>query len=96
MLGLKYKLTSNCAAVLHDSDCEKVVPLPIGSLIFPTTTIPDEAGMIAGVCEGQAVRLFVRDLEERAERIEIRKPPATVRAMPAPLERTAHNRSSAD
>jgi hypothetical protein len=78
MLVSKYRLKSSCAAV---RDCEKVIQLPVGSLIFPNSTTPDEAGMIEGTCNGHTVRIFACDLDERAERIDIRKKPATVRAI---------------
>jgi hypothetical protein len=80
MVVSKYQLKSSCAAV---RDCDKVIQLPVGSLISPTSTTPDAGGMIQGICDGHAVRMFASDLEERAERIEIRKPPATVHSMPS-------------
>ena len=82
MLALKYRITGLCPAV-DESDGRRLIHLPVGSLMFPTTTIADSAGMVAGVCDGRTVKVFVRDLEERAERLEIRQPPATVRVMPA-------------
>jgi hypothetical protein len=80
MIALKYRLTSSCAAV-DESDCRKVIQLPEGTVIFLDSTRPDAAGMIEGVCDGHTVKVFACDLEERAERLEIRKPSVTVRCM---------------
>jgi hypothetical protein len=80
MIALKYRLISSCAAV-DETDCRKVIQLPAGTVIFPDSTRPDVAGMIEGVCDGHTMKVFACDLEERAERVEIRKPPATVRCM---------------
>ena len=78
MLVSKYQLKSPCAAV---RDCKKVIQLPVGSLIFPNSTSPDAAGMIECTCDGHTVRMFACDLDERAERIEIRRNPAKVQAI---------------
>ena len=74
----KYQLKSSCAAV---PDRDKVIQLPVGSLIFPTSTTPDAGGVIQGICDGYAVGMFACDLEERAERTQVRKPRATAHSM---------------
>jgi hypothetical protein len=78
MFVSKCRLTGSCAAVVRDGNAYRFVSLPAGSVVFTNSSAPDAGGMIEGICGEQAVRLFASDLE-RAERTEIRQPPATVR-----------------
>ena len=75
----KYRFKSPCTAVLRDPDGIKITVLPVGSIFFPVSGSPDEVGMVAGSWDGHSVSVFACDLEERAQREEIRHSPASVR-----------------
>jgi len=64
-----YRLNSAIPMLIRDGD--RVVPviheLAPGSELVVADTKPDHEGMIVGTCEGKSVRVFLRDLHERAE-----------------------------
>ena len=66
MIALTYRLTRSCTGV-DESDCRRWYKLPVGSLVFPSASRPDAAGMVEGTCDGGIVKVFAFDLEERAE-----------------------------
>ena len=57
-------------AVIRYGTQEKLEVLKSGVILIPWS-VPDSAGMIDAVCEGEHVRVFARDLEERSQPIEI-------------------------
>jgi len=67
MLG--YRITFSMMAVRPGSH-ELIRPLPRGVILVPTSSV-DGAGMIEAICGENRVRVFQRDLIERAERIEL-------------------------
>lgn len=48
----------------HDSH---LVELQAGAMFYSADLRPDSQGLIKGMCKGQMVQIFARDLEERAE-----------------------------
>jgi hypothetical protein len=45
---------------------ERILSLALGKILIPQSTV-DAAGMIDATCNGHRIRLFQRDLMERAE-----------------------------
>jgi hypothetical protein len=68
MLG--YRITYSMMAVIRHGSHELIRPLPRGVILIPTSSV-DRAGMIEATCSEHRVRVFQRDLMERAERIEV-------------------------
>ena len=68
MTASTYRINSPIMAVMMNRD--RLIQLPIGSMIYAGSLTPDANGMIDGICNGEVVMVYSRDLEERAERIE--------------------------
>jgi len=65
-----YRFNSPIAAVVIQNGAEPLVSeLPRGSELVVPETEPDPQGMIVGTYKGKQVRVFQRDLDERAEPI---------------------------
>ena len=67
----QYRLTSSLLAVVREGNRQRLERLQAGSILIPASSQLDGVGMIDGTCAGTPVRVFARDLEERAERIQI-------------------------
>jgi hypothetical protein len=63
-----HRITGSVVAVVCQGAREKLACLNVGSILIPTSQ-PDRAGMIEATCEDVTVRIFRRDLEERAVEI---------------------------
>jgi hypothetical protein len=63
-----YRVTSSMTVVVRHSSRERILSLAPGKILIPQSTV-DAAGMIDATCNGHRVRLFQRDLMERAERM---------------------------
>ena len=70
MTTAAYLFVTPIVVVLREGERQRLVERPVGS-IFVTTASPDRNGMIDGTCDGTSALLFARDLEERAERLEM-------------------------
>jgi hypothetical protein len=67
MVTPAYRLTNS---ITVDIQCRhRLIELPAGSIIYPSSVGPDANGMVDGICNGDVVMVFSRDLEERAEPI---------------------------
>jgi len=64
-----YRVTSSLTVVICQGTRERLQTLDPGSIVIPTSA-PDAAKMIEATCNGERVRIFARDLDERSERIE--------------------------
>ena len=64
-----YRITSSITAVTRQGTGERLQTLNPGSIVIPTSRT-DFAGMIEATCDGNWVRVFARDLDERSELIE--------------------------
>ena len=69
------------AVVTEDSGC-RLTELPAGAVFSLTTIEPNSNGMIEGTSGERTVLVFLNDLEQRAELMNIKIPPATVRVVP--------------
>ena len=80
-----YRVTFSMSVVVRRGSRERIVSLAPGKILIPQSTA-DAAGMIDATCDGHRMRLFQRDLMERAERISncsqnrIRSDNSTLRA----------------
>ena len=64
-----YRITSSTTVVVRQGARERLQTLDPGSILIPTSVM-DRAGMIEAMCQGEPVRVFARDLEERSELVE--------------------------
>src|ERR1700730_16842884 len=64
-----YRLISSTTVVVRRATRETLQTLDPGSILIPTSAT-DVAGMIEATCDGDRVRIFARDLDERSERVE--------------------------
>ena len=71
MPNAAYRFMAPITVVLRDPERQRLVELPGGSIFVTTASAPDCNGMIDGTCNGTSALLFARDLDERAERVEM-------------------------
>jgi hypothetical protein len=69
MTSPAYRLKNPITVVIGQADHYRLVQLPAGSIFYPEGSKPDPNGMIDGTCQGDAVMMFFRDLDDRAEPI---------------------------
>jgi hypothetical protein len=72
MAALAYLLKNPITVVVRQVNHYRLVQLPAGSVFNASGSEPDPSGMIDGTCKGDAVLMFSRDLEDRAEPIGAR------------------------
>jgi hypothetical protein len=77
-----YRIKNAVRAVLTENSGSRLTELPAGSVVSLTTMEPDSTGMIVGTSGERTVQVFLNDLEHRAELMNIKIPPATVRVVP--------------
>jgi hypothetical protein len=77
-----YRIKNAVRAVATDDSGCRFTELPAGAVFSLTTMQPDSNGMIEGTSGGRSVLVFLNDLEQKAELMNIRIPPATVRVVP--------------
>ena len=65
-----YRVTFSMVAVFHHGSHELIRPLGRGSILIPTSSVNSD-GTIEATCGEHRVRVFQRDLADRAERIEL-------------------------
>jgi hypothetical protein len=64
-----YRIISSTTVVVRQGSRETLQTLDPGSVLFPTSAT-DAAGMVEATCDGDQVRIFARDLDERSEQVE--------------------------
>jgi hypothetical protein len=77
-----YRIKNAVRAIATEESGSRLTELPAGAVFKITNVAPDSNGMIEGKSGEHTVMLFLNDLEERAEPMNVRIPPATVRAVP--------------
>jgi len=65
-----YRVTFAMVAVVRQGSHELIQPLARGLILVPTSSVNSD-GMIEATCGEHRVRVFQRDLMDRAERIEL-------------------------
>ena len=65
-----YRITFAMVAVFRHGSHELIRPLGRGLILIPTSGVKSD-GMIEATCGEHRVRVFQRDLMDRAERIEL-------------------------
>jgi len=68
--------------VVIDESCNRLTELPAGAVLSLTNVEPDSNGMIEGTSGERSVLVFLNDLGERAEVMNIKIPSASVRVAP--------------
>jgi hypothetical protein len=64
----EYRVTFSLTVVVRRGSRERIMSLAPGRILIPQSAA-DAAGMIDATCNGHRMRLFQRDLMEKAERI---------------------------
>jgi hypothetical protein len=77
-----YRINNAVRAVVSAESGLRLTELPAGSVFFPMTLEPDANGMVEGTSNDRSVLIFLNDLTEKSELMNIRIPPATVRIVP--------------
>jgi hypothetical protein len=73
--------------VANAENGSRLTELPAGSVFSLTSLVPNANGMIEGTSGEKTVLVFRHDLEEKAELMNVRIPPASVRIVPQLSER---------
>lgn len=74
-----YRITNVVRAVLLTDSGSQLTELPAGSLFSLSNTEPNSNGMVEGTSNERSVMIFLNDLEERSEVMNVRVPSAGVR-----------------
>ena len=77
-----YRINNTVRVVIADGDNCRLTELPAGAIFVLTNLNPDSNGMIEGTWDDRRVLLFLHDLEERAEPMNVKIPSAAVRVIP--------------
>jgi hypothetical protein len=77
-----YRIKNAVRAVVIDESCNRLTELPAGAVLSLTNVEPDSNGMIEGTSGERSVLVFLNDLGERAELMNIKIPAASVRVAP--------------
>jgi len=67
MDGSAYRFRAATTVAIRERQGFKIAEVSAGSLFLPSSAAPDQNHMVNGLCNGQMVVVFARDLEERAE-----------------------------
>jgi hypothetical protein len=65
-----YRVNFSIVAIFHHGSHELIRPLARGSILIPTSSVNSD-GTMEATCGEHRVRVFQRDLMDRAERIEL-------------------------
>ncbi len=82
-----YRFKSAVRAVIHAENGSRLTELPAGTVFSLTSLVPNANGMIEGTSGETKVLVFRNDLEQRAELMNVRIPPASVRIVSQLSER---------
>lgn len=74
-----YRIKSAVRGVLNADNGSRLTELPAGAVFSLTSLVPNATGMIEGTSGDKTVLVFLHDLEEKAELMNVRIPPASVR-----------------
>jgi hypothetical protein len=74
-----YRIKSAVRGVLNSENGSRLTELPAGSVFSLTSMVPHANGMIEGTSGEKTVLVFLNDLEQKAELMNVRIPPASVR-----------------
>jgi hypothetical protein len=77
-----YRIKNAVRAVVIDESCNRLTELPAGAVLSLANVEPDSNGMIEGTSDERSVLVFLNDLGERAELMNIKIPSASVRVVP--------------
>ena len=77
-----YRIKNAVRAVVIEESRHRLTELPAGAVLSLTNVEPDSNGMIEGTSGERTALVFLNDLEERAELMNIRVPSAAVRVVP--------------
>ena len=77
-----YRIKHAVRALLSTGTGFQLTELPAGSVFSTATLEPKENGMIEGTSNERKVLIFLNDLTEKSELMNIKIPPATVRIAP--------------
>jgi len=64
-----YRLQEPVTVLVELTQGHRLQQLPAGSVFYASTMKPDCNGLIEGICDGNSVRMFSRDLEDCAHSI---------------------------
>ena len=70
-----YRIKSAVRGVFNS----RLTEVPAGAVLTLTSLVPNANGMIEGTSGDRTVLVFLHDLEEKAELMNVRIPPASVR-----------------
>lgn len=65
-----YQIIRSTTVIVRQGTHERLQTLDAGAILIPISTEDDPAGMIEATCDGNVVRVFARDLEERGHPID--------------------------
>jgi hypothetical protein len=82
-----YRIKSAVRGVLNVDDGSRLTELPAGVVFSLTSLVPNANGMIEGTSGDKTMLVFLHDLEQKAELMNVRVPPASVRIVPQLSER---------
>jgi hypothetical protein len=77
-----YRIKHAVRAVVTENNGSRLTELPAGAVFSLTNIEADPNGMIEGTSGDRTVLLFLNDLQERAELMNVKIPSATVRIVP--------------
>lgn len=67
MVGSAYRFRAPTTVAIRERNGFRITEVSADSLFFSSSTEPDRNHMLGGVCNGETIVVFARDLEERAE-----------------------------
>ena len=73
--------------MIHGDNGSRLTELPAGTVFSLTSLVPNANGMIEGTSGERTVLVFLNDLVEKAELMNVRIPPASVRIVSQLSER---------
>lgn len=82
-----YRIKSAVRGVMNAETGSRLTELPAGSVFSLSSMVPHANGMIEGTSGDKTVLVFLHDLEQKAELMNVRIPPASVRVAPQLSER---------
>ena len=82
-----YRIKSAVRGVLNAENGSRLTELPAGAVFSLISLVPNENGMIEGTSGDKRVLVFLNDLEHKAELMNVRIPPASVRITSALSQR---------
>ena len=69
MYRAAYRLDWPVTVVVEQTHHHRLMQLPAGAVFYAVAGTPDRNRMIRGICNGDVVLMFARDLENCAQRV---------------------------